>query len=149
MAFIDFAHMEVSDLPCRAQNGTKEYNAPEVYKNIERVYKQAYLSSKVDMFNLGVCLYQTMFSSNPFNCASIYDKRYKQLVEGNTDEFWALNKKDGNTPVAKLIESLLAYQPSKRPTLEMVMSNPWVIQLPQILTNEMRAELETILSLKK
>lgn len=85
----------------------------------------------VDLFALGVILYNLYTSSKPFDSATIQDIGYRRLQAVNNDDFWN-SKSKGREPdfftedFKDLITSMLQAEPHKRLTLADIIGHPWM-----------------------
>ncbi len=106
-----------------SQKGTLGYMAPELNSG------QPYSGEKVDLFAVGVLLFIMTAQHPPFRKASIQDPFYKLFCTQN-DLFWtkmSANKPPGTfSPEFKLlVNSLLAVDPGRRPTIAELKAHPW------------------------
>ena len=115
----------------RTQLGTPMYMAPEIISGTK------YQGTTVDLFALGVILFQLRVGFDPFDkCASKDDMFYKLIVNQRFDVFWKnIDKKYaqmdyGEGPLSDdfkdLISSMFDYYPSKRLIMADLISHPWV-----------------------
>jgi hypothetical protein len=94
--------------------GTPQYFAPEIAGN------QPYHGPPVDVWGLGICLYEMVVGSLPFSKQS---DLYINIVSGS----FQLPIEIQDTPLSRLIEGMLAVVPSIRLTLEQVAKHPWIV----------------------
>lgn len=126
--------------------GTKNYMAPEL------IEKRPYRGTSVDIFAAGVVLFAMMTGSMPFEKnATTDDYLYKHIVQKNYHKFWDEWEKTPEAQEQKkdvvsmdffkdLIEKMLAYDYSERPTLQEIKNHPWFTQkLPSL--EEVKAEI--------
>lgn len=103
--------------------GTLGYMAPEIHAG------HAYSGEKVDLFATGVLLFIMVAQHPPFRKAVATDGFYKMFCQQN-ELFWSkvsASKPPGTfSPHFKaLLNSLLAYNPSLRPSIAEIKSHPW------------------------
>lgn len=105
--------------------GTRAYMAPEIIKKIP------YSGQAVDVFALGVILFIMFAGSPPFNEAQSSDAYYNLLIGKKFDYFWYVHTKSKGNPAffpatfKDLINKMLAYEHSERPSLEDIIAHPW------------------------
>jgi serine/threonine protein kinase len=104
--------------------GTLSYAAPEILN------KKPYSGSCVDVFACGVILFVLVTGKLPFGKAVIFDSYYKNFIKNDYEAFWAMMSPKLNPPVSEefksLIDLLLAYDPSSRPSISEIKSHPWM-----------------------
>ena len=66
----------------RTYLGTPNYMAPEIHEG------KAYRGAAVDLFALGIIIFELLAGHPPFDKAINEDKRYKKLIENKSNEFW-------------------------------------------------------------
>jgi len=106
--------------------GTPGYAAPEI---MER--KDSYYGMQVDIFSLGVILFNMCTGNDPFNVATKQDKEYLDLVlMDHAHYFWQNHEKKINFKLSdefkSLITSMLAYDSKRRPSLAEILNHPWI-----------------------
>ncbi len=121
-----------------SQKGTLGYMAPELNMG------HAYSGEKVDLFAVGVLLFTMVAQHPPFRKASAQDPFYKLFCQQN-DLFWtkmASGKPAGvfSPNFKAMINSLLAYNPTMRPTIAEIKAHPWWNDLTPS-AEEVRAEV--------
>ena len=104
--------------------GTESYMAPEMF------LKQPYSGVSVDLFACGVILFILVSQHPAFGKAQQSDRFYNLFLTQN-DRFWTLhsrNKPAGfYSPEFKaLINSMLAFNPAQRATLQQILESPWL-----------------------
>ena len=94
--------------------GTPEYMAPEVFKG------QKFDGPKVDVWSLGIMLYEMLTATIPFP-GSDWPQIIERVLRGKyyEPEYLSENCKD-------VIRKMLVLEPSKRATLNEVMEHDWV-----------------------
>ena len=66
--------------------GTKAYMAPEILNK-----EPHYQGHVVDLFALGIILFNLYSGHSPFNCARIDDSHYKLIANNRADKFWEVH----------------------------------------------------------
>lgn len=103
--------------------GTESYMAPEVHM------RNPYNGVSVDLFAAGIILF-IMYSQNPpFSKADQRDPYY-QLLASKNEKFWQLHSRNKppnyySKEFRNLIESMLAFDPTQRPSIAEIKSHPW------------------------
>lgn len=103
--------------------GSPNYMAPELFS------KKPYIGQKVDLFAAGVLLFIMVARHPPFKVAAMQDARYKLFCFQN-EVFWkkmAAGKPEGtfSTEFKGLVNEMLAFNPSMRPSVAEVKLHPW------------------------
>ena len=101
--------------------GTPEYAAPEIYKG-------NYDGEKVDIFALGVILFNLVTGIYPFNEAKITDKVYRLIMLKKYKLFWEqlTQVKGVSEDFKKLYVKMIAFKPVERPSIEKILDNDWI-----------------------
>ncbi|XP_045678804.1 serine/threonine-protein kinase MARK2-like [Phyllostomus hastatus] len=94
--------------------GTIPYMAPEIMQH------QIYNGPKVDAWSLGVVLYRMLVGDLPF-VGDTFGEIKKKILHGKVRIPRQLSEEG-----QKLLKKLLILDPRRRPTLEDIMSDPWV-----------------------
>jgi len=95
--------------------------APEIKES------KTYDGRQIDIFSVGVILFIIVMGIFPFQEAKADDYYYKLLLSGKKDKYWKKTGGDGLSSEFKdLIESMLSYDPSKRPNIKDLLSHPWM-----------------------
>ena len=122
--------------------GTKEYAAPEILED------KPYDGEKIDIFSLGVILFNLRLCSFGFTTAeipryllNIQDKMYKYIKEKNYPLYWKLLGKyvklNGISEEFKnLYLKLVAYNPKERPTIEEIYNHEWMKEIRDLNEEE-------------
>ena len=107
-----------------SSSGTDTYCAPEICK----AHIKGYDGIKSDIFSLGVLLFVIKVGKFPFNMSNYLDKRYRNILEKNYDQFWQGFKKDNlSNDFKDLINHLVCYDPSERFSIEEILEHPWIV----------------------
>lgn len=91
--------------------------------------------NKVDIFSAGVTLYVMLCGYEPF-----YGTSDEELIEANRNadlefpkEEWASVSKEA----VSLVKSMMSVEPTKRPSAEQVLADPWIrTHIPASLTGK-------------
>lgn len=119
-----------------------------------------YDGRKTDIFASGVIMFIMYAGNPPFEKAVPNDPYYKLIKEKRFDIFWnAHNRKRSpgffSDPFKDLIQKMLAYIPSERPTITEIAKHPWIkgsvcshAEIVEEFT-ERKAKMEAILEKKR
>jgi serine/threonine protein kinase len=129
--------------------GTLSYAAPEILN------KKPYVGSCADIFSCGVILFVLVTGKLPFGKAVVFDSYYKNFIRNDYESFWSImSPKIGQVSdeFKSLINLLLAYDSTQRPTITEIKQHPWMNkELPTY--EEYRTEFEkrklTVLKMKE
>jgi serine/threonine protein kinase len=103
--------------------GTLSYAAPEILN------KKPYVGSCADLFSCGVVLFVLVTGKLPFGKAVVFDSYYKNFIRNDYESFWGImSPKVGSVSeeFKSLINLLLAYDSSQRPTITEIKGHPWM-----------------------
>jgi serine/threonine protein kinase len=119
--------------------GTLSYAAPEILN------KKPYSGSCADLFSCGVILFVLVTGKLPFGKAVVFDSYYKNFIKNEYETFWSMMAPKLDPPVTKefksLINLLLAYDPSQRPSISEIKNHVWMtLETPS--TEEVCQEFE-------
>lgn len=106
--------------------GTESYMAPEIHS------KAPYVGTSVDLFAAGIILFIFITGHPPFNQAKPTDLYYNLICMNNHEKFWAAHsrRKPGglkffSPEFISLMNCLLAFDPTQRPSLSEIKAHPW------------------------
>ena len=101
--------------------GKHNYMSPEIYQNTDDFDGFA-----IDLWAAGVILYIMLTGFPPYDHATMADKRFEIIVEGELIEqlrTWEIYLSD---EAGDLMQKMLRLDPKERLTLAQVMEHPWV-----------------------
>ena len=109
----------------RGRYGTKEYMAPEIS------YQASYHGAAVDIFSCGVILFLLVAASFPFKLSiKRTDVLYGKIAMKNHKSFWESVEKSTGKKFSEefkdLINSMLAFNPSERLTIQKIKEHSWL-----------------------
>ncbi len=148
----DFGFAAFNDKNLKDYLGTFNYAAPELF------LKQPYDGFKVDIFSLGVILFNLATCKIGFIEANKYDRYYKLIKAENYKQYW--NKvgkkiKKISEELKNLYLKMVSFIPEKRPTIEEILNDEWMKEINVLnkeefekLENEVKKELLTIEEIK-
>ena len=137
----------------RYGKGTKEYVCPEMLEGKE------FTGAEADIFSLGVVLFNLVTAKKGFFTADKEDTFYREIVgdtSGTFEKYWNqlsehINISNLSENFKKLYTKMVAYNPKDRPTIEEVLSSPWLEEINNLndeerknLEDEVKAELKQI-----
>ena len=104
--------------------GTKEFNPPEILMN------KPYNGYKVDIFCLGIILFDLITNIYPFESSIKTDKNYSYIINKQYKEFWDNIEKEINYPLSNEFKNLflkmVSYKPKKRPkNIDEILNDDW------------------------
>ena len=119
--------------------GTKRYAAPEIFKN------KCYNGAKIDIFSLGVILFDIVTGLVSFKEAKYNDPLYKFIKGNNYNQFW--NKlaqvKNVSEEFKKLFVKMVAFSPKDRPSIDEILNGEWLKEIKELEGDEKKLnELE-------
>jgi len=103
--------------------GTLSYAAPEILN------KKPYVGSSADLFSCGVILFILVTGKLPFGKAVVFDSYYKNFIRNEYESFWTIMASKIGTvsdEFKSIINSLLAYDPTQRPTVAELKKHDWM-----------------------
>lgn len=111
----------------KSRLGTNMYLAPEI---IDKTLQ--YQGQDVDCFALGVSLLVSKIREYPWKTPNIdTDDNYNMLVHNHgteSDAFWSIFEEENtiDTKLKDLLEMMLAYDPTSRPTMVDILGHEWM-----------------------
>lgn len=120
LKIMDFGLSSVEEFtdPVVGLFGSIDYVSPEALA-------QQKITSKSDMWALGVILYILLSGYPPFSAQSHLQKQ--QMIMNANFSFYDKTWNKISSSAKDLISSLLNVDPDKRPTADQILKNPWVI----------------------
>ena len=124
--------------------GTERFAAPEI------LLKRAYDGFKVDIFSLGVVLFNLTTCKFGFENAISTDKYYIKIMNKFYNQYWQMlgdSVKGLSEDLKKLYLKMVSFKPSQRPTIEEIYNSDWMKEIKEMneeqldeLKNEIREE---------
>ncbi|KAL9388290.1 hypothetical protein Peur_016895 [Populus x canadensis] len=120
LKIMDFGLSSVEEFtdPVVGLFGSIDYVSPEALS-------QGRISSKTDMWSLGVILYILLSGYPPFIAQS--NKQKQQVILAGDFTFYEKTWKNITSSAKQLITDLLQVDPERRPSAQDVLNHPWVI----------------------
>ena len=119
--------------------GTPGYMAPEI--NAHKKYR----GTEVDIFALGVLLFQMVSQKIPFNKAFKADKVYNLIINNKFDLFWRVHKENSpdlfSEDLQELLSSIFSYESSHRPSISELLDHRW-FNGPTATADEVKMEFK-------
>ena len=104
--------------------GTRKYMSPEI---IERVHMKIKDAEKIDIYSLGVTLYNLAFDSYPYNLDKVKDKNYDNILKNIKNEKLDFPKKSKVSEIFKdFLRSLLEKNYNKRFSIRKALNHPFI-----------------------
>ena len=103
-----------------APYGTLDYFAPEIVNIVE---EGGYKGKPVDIWALGVILYEMVYGASPF-IDKTYRGTYYKITKG-TPDYGVINEK--KREVINLIKKIFTLNPTKRPTVDDILKDPFLL----------------------
>jgi len=141
---IDFGASEnFEKLPkIKGIRGTQQYISPEMWEEGE------YDGIKSDIFSLGVVLFNLVTGEFGFDEAKARDPNYIYIKMEYYEEYWSyFNNYELSKEFKELYINLVAYDPTKRYTIEQILSSDWLKDIKNIdeeLNEEIKQKLNSI-----
>lgn len=113
--------------------GTPGYMAPEMDKS--------YDGFKVDIFSLGVILFNLVTGKFGFSRASKSDILYRNLIIKHYHNYWNLLSKqvDGvSEEFKKLYTKMVSYFPKERPSIDDILNDDWMKEIRELNEEEFK-----------
>jgi len=88
----------------------------------------SYQGHVVDLFALGILLFNLFSGTNPFDTAKLSDPRFLRIAENRYDTFWASfeNICDFPEDFKDLINNMLQLNPLQRLSMADIVGHPWM-----------------------
>lgn len=106
--------------------GTISYAAPEV------LIQKPYIGSFADIFSCGIILFLLIAGDFPFRFACSKDNIYNYIIDNDYEQFWDfINKRfkeNFSDGFKNLINLMLSYDPTQRPSLSEIKANSWLAE---------------------
>ena len=119
--------------------GTKRYAAPEIFKS------KCYNGVKIDIFSLGVILFDIATGHSSFKEAKYNDPLYKFIKDKNYNQFWSklTQVKNVSEEFKKLFVKMVAFLPKDRPSIDEILNGDWLKEIKELERDEKKLnELE-------
>ena len=113
--------------------GTSKYICPEILGHTHMKVKEA---CKIDLYSLGVTLYELAFGKYPYNLSEVENKNYDKILDNIKNEKLEFPKDKKISPVCKdFLSHLLDKNYQTRFNIEEAINHPW-IKGAQIIKDE-------------
>jgi serine/threonine protein kinase len=119
--------------------GTLSYAAPEILN------RKPYSGACADLFSCGVILFVLVTGKLPFGKAVVFDNYYKNFIKNDYEAFWKMMSpkiEKVSDEFKNLINLLLSFEPSQRPSMSEIKNHPWFAQ-------EVASDIEVIEEFEK
>ena len=120
----DFGFAAYTTTKLKDTLGTYCYAAPEIYNSY-------YDGEKIDIFSLGVVLFNIVTGVYSFQKAKITDNSYRLIKDKNYKVFWEklTQVKNVSDQFKQLFEKMVAYKPVERPSIEQILKSEWMKEI--------------------
>ena len=98
--------------------GTFEYMAPEIIQEMS-------YGKPVDIWALGILLYELYFGVSPFNSNKVNEEQTKEIIDNIMQKKLFFNRKNISYDMKDLIIHMLENDVNRRYTIDEVVSHPW------------------------
>ena len=150
----DFGFAIFNDKNLKDYLGTLNYAAPELF------LKNPYDGFKIDIFSLGVVLFNLATCKFGFIEANKKDAYYRLIITRHYEQYWNIVRKKINKELSEELKNLyikmISFRPEKRPTIEEILNDEWMKEISVLnkeefekLETEVREELLNIGEMKK
>ena len=115
--------------------GTKGHYAPEILE------RKSYDGIKVDIFCLGIILFNINTCKIGFEKAKKKNYLYNLIINENFDDYWKLIEFNiGTIPelLKKLYIKMVAYNPDSRPSIKEILEDPWMKEINDLNDEEFK-----------
>ena len=124
LKYVDFGFaMEKSYGYLTSYLGTPNYAAPEIH------LKKPYLGEYADIFSLGVTLFITVTGYLPFILPIPNDPLYHYIYDVDYVSYWRNRKIKVSPSFMELIDNLIAFDPSQRPSISEIKNSKWMKEI--------------------
>ena len=128
-----YANFDPDDLVEFPFMGTSKYICPEILGHVQMAVKEA---CKIDLYSLGVTLYELAFGKYPYNLNEIENKDYNKILNNiKTEKLDFPKDKKISGPCKDLLRGLLEKDYKKRFNIQQALKHPW-IQGAKIINEE-------------
>ena len=124
LKYVDFGFaMEKSYGYLTSYLGTPNYAAPEIH------LKKPYLGEYADIFSLGITLFITVTGYLPFILPIPNDPLYHYIYDVDYVSYWRNRKIKVSPSFMELIDNLIAFDPSQRPSISEIKNSKWMKEI--------------------
>ena len=124
LKYVDFGFaMEKSYGYLTSYLGTPNYAAPEIH------LKKPYLGEYADIFSLGITLFITITGYLPFILPIPNDPLYHYIYDVDYVSYWRNRKIKVSPSFMELIDNLIAFDPSQRPSISEIKNSKWMKEI--------------------
>ena len=124
LKYVDFGFaMEKSYGYLTSYLGTPNYAAPEIH------LKKPYLGEYADIFSLGITLFITVTGYLPFILPIPNDPLYHYIYDVDYVSYWRNRKIKVSPSFMELIDNLIAFDPSQRPSISEIKNSKWIKEI--------------------
>ena len=128
-----YANFDPDDLVEFPFMGTSKYICPEILGHVQMAVKEA---CKIDLYSLGVTLYELAFGKYPYNLNEIENKDYNKILNNiKTEKLDFPKDKKISGPCMDFLRGLLEKDYKKRFNIQQALKHPW-IQGAKIINEE-------------
>ena len=129
--------------------GSPAYMAPEFYVN-----PCSYQGHVVDLFALGILLFNLFSGTEPFKKAKSSDPQFEKIALNRYDTFWASFEhiRDFPEDFKDLINNMLQLNPLQRLSMADIVGHPWMLgemATPEEVQEEIRKRVRAVTSSRK
>ena len=116
--------------------GTFPYAAPEVLND------KLYDGVKIDIFSLGVIMFDLVTGIKGFRLALIKDPMYKLIIQKSYPLFWKqlTQVKGVSEDFKKLYVKMVAKNPEERPSIDDILNDKWMKEIKDLKNDENKKE---------
>ena len=113
--------------------GTKNYAAPEIFLRLP------YNGIKVDIFSLGVILFNLVTKKLGFVRSTIKDHYYKYIMGKDFKTYWKKVKNEIgeiSKELKDLFIKMVSFNPKERPNIDEIFKHPWMKEIQDLNEDE-------------